>query len=254
MLLLTSCASRKQILYLQDIKGGEEIALKREQLIRLKPQDKVSIVVKSKNAELADLFNLPARLHQIGMPTSLTQVQSQGMSIYTISNAGQIEYPILGSIKAIGLTREELAQSIKARLLEGNHLKECVVTVEFANLGVSIMGEVNRPGRYAIDHDRLTILDALSMAGDLTIYGHRESVLVVREVDGVRTSYRVDLRSAESLYHSPAYYIQQNDIIYVEPNKMRVGQSTVNGNNVLSTSFWISLASLGTSIALLFTR
>lgn len=253
-LILGSCASRKEVVYLQDAQHGEQVALTAESLIRLQPQDKVSIIVKSRNATLADLYNLPARLHQIGQPSETGALQAQGMSLYTVDDQGNIDFPILGTIRAGGLTRQALAEEIKTKLVSTGQLIDAVVTVEYANLGVSIMGEVTRPGRYPIERDRLTILEALSLAGDLTIYGHRDRVLVIREEAGQRHTYRLDLRRAESLYSSPAYYVRQNDIIYIEPNSMRVGQSTVNGNNVLSTSFWISLASLGTSVALLIMR
>ena len=117
------------------------------------------------------------------------------------------------------------------------------------NLNFSVMGEVNRPGQYKISKDKVTILDALSMAGDLTIYGKREKVLVMREENGKQHVYGINLCSGNNIYSSPVYYLQQNDVVYVEPNGTRARQSTVNGNNVRSTSFWISLASLLTSIA-----
>lgn len=113
---------------------------------------------------------------------------------------------------------------------------------------------MNNPGRFSIDKDNLTILDALSQAGDLTIYGKREKVLVLRKEEGKQRVYGVNLCSAEHLYTSPAYYLQQNDVVYVEPNATKARQSTVNGNNVRSTSFWISLASLLTSIAVLIAK
>ena len=110
---------------------------------------------------------------------------------------------------------------------------------------------MNRPGRYNIDKDHLTILDALSQAGDLTIYGKREKVLVLRNENGKQRVYGINLCSADHLYSSPVYYLQQNDVVYVEPNDTKARQSTVNGNNVRSTSFWISLASLLTTISVL---
>ena len=119
------------------------------------------------------------------------------------------------------------------------------------NLCISVLGEVASPGRYSIDRDKVTLLDAISMAGDLTIYGKREKVLVLREENGVQRVYGVNLCSAEHLYTSPVYYLRQNDVVYVEPNNVRARQATVNGNNVRSTSFWISLASRLTTIAVL---
>lgn len=140
-------------------------------------------------------------------------------------------------------------------MIERNLVKDPVVTVEFLNLTVSVLGEVSSPGRYNIDRDQITLLDALSMAGDLTIFGKRDEVLVMREVqDGRQQVYRVNLCSANDLYNSPVYYLQQNDVVYVEPNSMRARQSTVNGNNVRSASFWMSLASLLTTITVLFVK
>ena len=139
----------------------------------------------------------------------------------------------------------------KKELQSHDLIKDPVVTVEFMNLSVNVMGEVNRPGRYNIDKDHLTILDALSQAGDLTIYGKREKVLVLRNENGKQRVYGINLCSADHLYSSPVYYLQQNDVVYVEPNDTKARQSTVNGNNVRSTSFWISLASLLTTISVL---
>lgn len=149
------------------------------------------------------------------------------------------------------MTREEVAVYIKKELQSHDLIKDPVATVEFMNLSVNVMGEVNRPGRYNIDKDHLTILDALSQAGDLTIYGKREKVLVLRNENGKQRVYGINLCSADHLYSSPVYYLQQNDVVYVEPNDTKARQSTVNGNNVRSTSFWISLASLLTTISVL---
>ena len=149
------------------------------------------------------------------------------------------------------MTREKVAAHIKQELQSRDLVKDPVVTVEFMNLSVDVMGEVNRPGRYSIDKDNITILDALSQAGDLTIYGKREKVLVLRNENGKQRVYGINLCSADHIYSSPAYYLQQNDVVYVEPNDTKARQSTVNGNNVRSTSFWISLASLLTTIGVL---
>ena len=158
---------------------------------------------------------------------------------------------MLGKIKVAGMKREEIAETVKNKLITENLVKDPVVTVEFANLCISVLGEVNHPGRFSIDRDRLTILDALSMAGDLTIYGNRYKVMVLRQEGDIQRVYGVDLTSGNHIYTSPAYYLQQNDVVYVEPNDVKARQSTVNGNNVRSTSFWISLASLLTSVAIL---
>ena len=122
------------------------------------------------------------------------------------------------------------------------------------NMYISVLGEVTKPGRYNFNQDRLTLLEALGLAGDLTIYGRRDNVKVLREVDGQQKVFMVDLRSGSDLYNSPVFYLQQKDIIYVDPNVVKMRQSTVNGNNVRSTSFWISIASVLTSVAVLITN
>ena len=170
---------------------------------------------------------------------------------YTIDGDGKIDFPVLGKIHLAGKTREEAASYIKEQLVSNNLIKDPVVTIEYMNLTVSVLGEVNKPGRYSIDRDRITIFDALSMAGDLTIYGLREHVTVMREVDGEQKIYEVNLTSAENVLSSPVFYLQQNDFIYVEPNKMRANQATVNGNSFLSSSFWVSVASLLVSLGVL---
>ena len=159
-----------------------------------------------------------------------------------------------GAARKAGMTREEIAAHIKSELISQNLIKDPVVTVEFMNLTVSVLGEVANPGRYSIDKDYITLLEALSMAGDMTIFGKRDKVLVLREVEGQHRVYGVDLRSAEQLYNSPVYYLQQDDVVYVEPNSMRARQSTVNGNNVLSATFWMSLVSLITTVTVLFVK
>lgn len=256
--LLTSCASTKQISYFQDARSGGAIAQSVEPVvIKVWPKDKISIIVNSKDPMLANLFNLPLVTKQIGQTASNSNTgsSSQGVSGYTIREDGCIDFPVIGDIYVAGMTREEIAVLIKNELIERNLVKDPVVTVEFLNLTVSVLGEVSSPGRYNIDRDQITLLDALSMAGDLTIFGKRDEVLVMREVqDGRQQVYRVNLCSANDLYNSPVYYLQQNDVVYVEPNSMRARQSTVNGNNVRSASFWMSLASLLTTITVLFVK
>ena len=253
--LLTSCASTKQISYFQDARSGGAIAQSVEPVvIKVWPKDKISIIVNSKDPMLANLFNLPLVTKQIGQPSSIAGSSSQGVSGYTIREDGCIDFPVIGDIYVAGMTREEIAAHIKNELIERNLVKDPVVTVEFMNLTVSVLGEVSHPGRYNIDKDQITLLDALSMAGDLTIFGKREQVLVMREEHGKQQVYQVNLCSASQLYNSPVYYLQQNDVVYVEPNSMRARQSTVNGNNVRSASFWMSLASLLTTITVLFVK
>lgn len=252
---LGSCGSSKEVVYFQDLRPGEtEIKLPEVKAITVRPEDKISIIVNSRDPQLTDLFNLPYVSRQLGQSlrtNGVTVSSNQGVSAYTVDADGKIDFPVLGKIHVAGMKREEIAECIKNELIKENLVKDPVVTVEFANLCISVLGEVNSPGRFNIDRDRLTILDALSMAGDLTIYGNRSKVMVLRQEGDVQRVYGLNLTSGEHIYSSPAYYLQQNDVVYVEPNAVKARQSTVNGNNVRSTSFWISLASLLTSVAIL---
>lgn len=255
-----SCSAPSHITYFQDLRPGEsEQHVIAGSEIKVRPGDKLSIIVNSRDPQLSQLFNLPYVTQQIGRvsasgssgSSSPTTTSSQGISGYTVDENGMIDFPILGKLEIAGKTREEIAAFIKNELLVKDLVKDPIVTVEYMNLCISVLGEVASPGRYSIDRDKITVLDAISMAGDLTIYGKRNKILVLREENGKQHVYNVDLCSAEQLYTSPVYYLRQNDVIYVEPNNVRARQSTVNGNNVRSTSFWLSLASFLTTIGVL---
>lgn len=250
VLLLAGCSASRKIAYMQDVRSDvrRDIAIIP---VTAQPGDKISIVVNSKNPELAEMFNLPVMAHRIGQPMNSNYNYSQQVSSYTVDSNGNIDFPILGELHVEGLKREKIASYIKNELVRKSQVKDAVVIVEFLNMGISVMGEVNRPRRFSIDRDHLTLLDALSMAGDLTIYGKRENVLVIRQEDGGESFYRVNLCDARSLHTSPVYYLKQNDMVYVEPNEVRSRHSTVNGNNVRSTSFWVSIASLLTTLGVL---
>ena len=247
-----SCSAPKNIVYMQDLQDHQVEITRIENQIKVQPEDKLSIVVNSKDSELSDLFNLPIVSHRVGNSSASSLYSSNNMvSYYTVDSNGDIDFPVIGEIHIAGMTREEVASYIKNRLVKDKLVNDPVVVVEFVNVGVILAGEVNKPGRYEVNRDHITILEALGMAGDLTIQGKRENVLVVREENGKPKAYYVDLTKAQALMNSPVYYLQQNDYVYVEPNNMRKRQSTVNGNNVLSASFWVSIASLMTSIAVL---
>lgn len=246
-LLATACSAPK-IAYLEDINSGQTVQIANVKNIRILPDDKISVLVNSRDPLLSNLFNLPYVTRQLGAIDNRSSY-SQGLSGYTVDTEGNIDFPVLGKVHVAGLTRSGIAAKIKGELEGQNLVKDPVVTVEFLNLTVSVLGEVQRPGRFSIDKDRVTILDAIGMAGDLTIHGKRQNVLVQRETDGQTTLYRVDLTKGSELYASPVYYLQQNDVVYVEPNAMKARQATVNGNNVRSTAFWFSLVSVLTSIA-----
>ncbi len=251
-MLLPSCKTPQNITYFQDSYNNQTIIDSSNGTITVKPGDKITIVVSSKDPRLSEMFNLPIAGYRVGQANLPGVTNStQQISCYSINSEGNIDFPVLGKIVVAGKKRSEIADYIKQELIKNEYISDPVVTVEFSNLYVSVMGEVNRPGRFFIENDRITLLDALSMAGDLTIYGQRENVTVIREKDGQKIFYKVDLTKAKKVYNSPAYYLQQKDVIYVTPNNTRARQSTVNGNNVRSTAFWMSLASLVTSVAVL---
>ena len=252
VLALAACSTPKDVVYFQDREDGASIQVLSQQVIKVQPSDKLSIIVNSKNPELANMFNLPVYTSRIGATDRTNNLTaSQQISCYTVDNEGNIDFPQLGKLRVTGMQREEIAELIKGKLIETQLVLDPVVTVEFANLYFSVLGEVAHPGRFTIDQDKISILDAISMAGDLTINGKRQNVTVLRENNGKQDIYTLDLTSAYNLYSSPVYYLQQKDIVYVEPNSNKIRQSTVNGNNVRSTSFWISVTSLLTSIAVL---
>lgn len=262
VLAMSSCDVSKRITYFQDIQNHQVSVGTTEQPIpeiRLRPEDKISIVVNTKVPELTALFNLPYISRTVGSTSQNLSSSQSGISGYIIKADGTIDFPVLGLVQAAGLTRDELASHIKNELINRNLVNDVVVTVEFLNLRFAVMGEVRSPGSYMITRDHLTLLDALSMAGDLNINGRRDNVLVLRpDGSGNLTAYTVDMRSFESVQQSPAYYIHQNDYIYVEPNTKRANESTVNANTVQSASFWISvvsfLASMATTVSVLMMR
>lgn len=246
VLMMASCSTPKNIPYFQDVVDGSSDSIAVSKTITIRPGDKISIIVNSKNTKIAAMFNLSYATRYMGAISDdvVSTAQNAGVQGYMVEDDGTIDFPVLGRIHVSGLTRDEISRLIKDKLISEGLVQDPVVTVEYLNLKVSVLGEVNKPGRVSIDRDAYTILDALSAAGDLTIYGMRESVRVIRSEEGLRKTYVVNLCSAQNLYSSPVFYLQQNDMIYVEPNDVRARQSTVNGNNVRSTSFWVSIASL----------
>lgn len=242
--LFTACDMTKDVTYFQNVAANKQQTIRQLPEITIGKDDLLAIIVNSKDPELALPFNMPLTSFQIGSQS----VPQQRLLGYLVDSDGNIDFPILGKIQVIGLTRKQLTELIKNRLISERLINDPVVTVQFLNFKISVMGEVSRPGTFTLSSDRITILEALAMAGDMTIYGKRDRVAVVREENGKRTTVYHDLRSA-NLFNSPYYYLQQNDIVYVEPNKARSGQSIINQNT--SASVWLSAVSIMTSIAVL---
>ena len=263
--IASSCSTPKNITYFQGADNAEvfDIAMVENKAIKVQPYDKISITVTCKDPELARMFNLNIVSNSSAQRTGYNGTEnyrdysvgySDGINGFTVSAEGTIDYPILGKIKVEGMTRNELAAFIKGEIMGRGLIKDPVVTVEFLNVGVSILGEVNSPGRFDMNVDVLTIVDAITLARDLTIQGNRQNIKVLRKDGDKLQTYIVDITDTKNLVNSPAYYLKQGDIIYVEPNDIRKRQTTNNGNSVLNVSFWVSVASLLTSAAILFKK
>lgn len=258
---LLSCSTPKDVTYFQDAEALSGMALQAERQFRLRPEDKINIVVNSSNPMLEKQFTLTTLNTQYVLGSSVTPKTSSTASpgngqmvAYTVDEQGTIDFPILGKISVLGKTRTEVAQYIQDRLIARELVSDPIVTVEYVNLGVNVLGEVARAGHVDINKDHFTILDALSRAGDLTINGDRKKVLVTRQVDGVNQVYAVDLTNMQTLLNSPAYYLQQNDLVYVGPTDKRKRETRAAGNTFNTPAVWISLASLLTTITALILK
>ena len=243
-----SCSTYKKINYIQDAQLDTALTMIANQGILIQPMDMISIVVSSRDPELARIYTLPVATYQAGSESSVSNF-NQRLIGYSVDNDGNIQFPELGTIHVAGLNRWQLAELIREKL--SSLVKDAVVTVQFMNFKISVTGEVTSPGVFDISGDKITIFEAISLARNLTIYGRRDGVYVIREQNGSRTIYQVDLRTVD-MFNSPAYYLQQNDVVYVEPNKVRAGQSTINENNLKSVSLWVSIGSFLSTLATLF--
>ena len=244
LLLFASCKTPTNITYLQDVNENVPIKTQGDGYIRFQPGDKLSIYVHSRDEKLMELFNISGRNGGNNMMSG----GGQNYAPYTVDDNGEIDFPVLGSIKIEGMTRDEVGKHIKEQLITQSLCKDPIVTVAFYNMKFSVLGNAGT-GVKQIDKDRITLLEAIAM-GDLDINGLRKNVLVMRQEGDQQVPYRVDLTSAESIYNSPAYYIRQNDIIYVEPNNKYKRNSTVMSSTAYQPGFWFgmigSLISAGT--------
>ena len=239
----------KKINYLQDVTQDTSMPMKVNKGIIIQPQDQLSIVVTSRDPKMAVPFNLSVTAAYSGSEM-ISSGASQRLTGYAVDNDGDINFPSLGTLHVAGLNRWELQELVRSRLSDEGLLKDAVVTVEFLNFKGSVLGEVTAPGTYTVTGDKITILQALALARDLTIYGRRDNVQVIREQNGRRQIFTLDLRDS-AIFDSEAYYLQQNDVVYVTPSTVRAGQGEINENYFKSGSFWISLASISATMATL---
>jgi polysaccharide biosynthesis/export protein len=224
LFLLTSCVSKKSIIYLQEIDSvSAEMKSNYEPVI--KTDDVLYINVSTVDPKAAQPFNIGGA--EAGASANGMQIER---STYLVDNQGNIQFPILGSIKVVGLTKNQLKEILYTRISE--LAKDPVINMRIINFKVSVIGEVNTPGSYTISSERITIPEALALAGDLTLYGRRENVLLIREVEGFKTTARINMADP-NLLNSPYYYLSQNDVLYIEPNKRKI-DSTAIGPNILA--------------------
>lgn len=243
--LLVACQSYKKVPYFQDVEVVNE-ANQQEKLYdaRIMPKDLLTIVVSCTNPELAIPFNLTvASSAGLAASTSSNVTTQAALQPYLVDNEGNINFPVLGELKLGGLTKREAEQLILDKLKP--YMKETpIVTVRMVNYKISVIGEVARPGTFTISNEKVNLLEALAMAGDMTVYGLRDNVKLIREdANGKQQIITLDLNKAETIL-SPYYWLQQNDIVYITPNKAKARNSDV-GN---STSLWFSATSILVSV------
>lgn len=238
--LLFSCGSRKEIVYLQDASAGNIGSSGKFELI-IQPDDMLQIIVSAENPEVAAPYNLKSNPVNEAMAG---QNQADG---YLVDANGEIDFPQIGKIKLAGLTRLQAVEKVKDILKE--YITAPSVQMRIVNFKIAVLGEVNAPGMHKVNGERITLLEALSLAGDLSIYGKRKNIMVIREKEGNKTIEKVDITN-KGFINSPYYYLTQNDVVYVEPNKTKVNNSVI-GSDIRTT---ISVLSFAIGVILLFTK
>lgn len=235
-----ACSPQKRVIYLQDVENNSEIKVPTEQQIRIRPFDRLTVIVSSKDSELAFPFNAASSFNSLtSNPLGSSNVSSSSsLQVLTVNKEGYLSLPIIGDIYCAGKTRSELADEIANKIIAGGYITDPMVNIQFADMKVFVLGEVTRPGQFDITRDKITILEALAMAGDMTIYGNRTNVSVHRNDNGKNKVYVLDLLTSD-IFNSPAFYLQQGDVVYVQPNRYKSATAEINQNR----SFWISIAS-----------
>ena len=216
MLTLASCSTHQEIAYIHDAARDSAESITGKFTKGIQANDLLSIYVESETPAATVPFN--QETNKIAMSDGVVMNPgSSAVSGYLVSNDGDIIFPVLGKVHVLGMTHSELADELQRRLVSEGHILDARVTVRLMNFTVSVLGDVARPGIIQASGERLTIFEALSMVGDLTIYGQRYNITIIREENGMRTIGEIDL-SSKNVFESPYYYLHQNDVVYVEPN------------------------------------
>jgi polysaccharide export outer membrane protein len=222
LLILVSCASKKDVLYYQNIDSIALNATSYESV--LQPDDILTIIVRGENAQSVVPFNSP-NISYSGIDG--TGLEIQRVFTYLIDSNNNINFPSLGNVSIGGLSKIAAEELLNKKL--SKYVINPSVNIRILNFKISVQGEVSKPGTYAINSERVTILEAISLAGDLTVYGKRDNVLIIREENGEKKIFRIDLKSADFI-NSPSYYLHQNDVVYIEPNKTKINGAAVGPN------------------------
>ena len=252
VVILSSCATRKDFVYLQDMDELQEYPMIQKYEAIIHRDDRLSIIVNSKNPELSLPFNMSgSRSYSVGVDGTISNnevgiISDDKEKGYLVDINGNIDFPVLGELHVEGLTRRQLTELIKKRLVNEELLKDPIVTVNFLNFKFSVLGEVGHVGTFDVKGDRITLLEALAMAGDLTPRSRLDRIAVIREYGNKRRILFHDIRSKD-IFMSPYYYLQQNDLVYVEPNGTKAKNSAIGQ----STTLWFSFVSILTSVAAL---
>lgn len=215
-MLFSSCHEVQEIAYISDAQRDSSFALQGQFSGGIQANDLLSIYVESETPESTIQFNQETNKIAV-FNGAVMNPGNSSVSGYLVNHDGDIIFPVLGKIRVLGLTHNELAALIEQQLISEGHITDPVVTVKLMNFRVCVLGDVARPGQLVVAGERLTIFEALSMVGDLTIYGQRHNVTIIREENGLRTIGEIDL-SSKDIFESPYYYLHQNDVVYVEPN------------------------------------
>lgn len=215
-MLTVSCGTSEELAYVHDANRNEETPITGRFTKGIQANDLLSIYVESETPAATIPFN--QETNKIAMTDGVVMNPgSSAVNGYLVNNEGDIIFPVLGRVHVLGMTHDELAAELQRRLVSEGHILDAQVTVKLMNFKVCVLGDVARPGMIVANGERMTIFEALSMVGDLTIYGQRQNVTVIREEDGMRTIGELDL-SSKDVFESPYYYLHQNDVVYVEPN------------------------------------
>ncbi|MBS7374011.1 MAG: polysaccharide biosynthesis/export family protein [Muribaculaceae bacterium] len=249
LLMCASCGSTKEVptlAYFQNLKDsvGKLPDNVSNYKIKIQPDDELIITITSTLPEATAMYNLP--LGNPSLKGNINATQSPRIQTHIVDRNGMIQLPVLGEIQAAGLSTKELEAVIKNRVSE--HVKDPFVRVEMINFTVNVMGEVRAPQRIVVGKERFSVLDALAAAGDLTEYGKRDNVLVIRTENGKSTYHRLNLTDG-SIYASPYFYLQQNDVVYVEPNDIKIDNSKYNQFSAFKLSQLSTIVSLASVIA-----